>query len=423
METFRVLIALTLVASAAASGCPNKCSGHGACELGDKCACQPLWVGNDCSQRECAYGLSWVTSMDTTAAPAGTFADGEGLGGRHLYAECSDKGKCDRSTGECQCYEGYEGKGCRRQKCPSDCSGHGMCVYNQILNPNYSPQGFAINDPGADIAPSHFIEFGSQYWDKMKTRSCVCDRGFEGTDCADRTCPSGDDPLTDCNGVAHMNEIQILNFNTDHFEVSQADLGAAAGFFTLTFMDMFGANYTTRPIELPHEAVPAGTTNSPDLFQKTADDIEDALEALPNFAIPNVTVTVLALSSTDPHATPVFTTSTDVVEYVMAVEFVDEANAGPQNTLQCSYATPNNGYELSTASPYNYGASQPRFVAPTHASATEVCTAFQKPLAAGEDYKEHVQCSNRGACDGSTGLCSCYEGFTGEACSTQTVFF
>jgi hypothetical protein len=453
----RVVLAPLLVAAVAASGCPNKCSGHGSCVLGDKCECQPLFVGHDCSQRECAYGLSWITAKDTLAAPAGTLEGHEGLGGRHLYAECSDKGKCDRSTGECQCYEGYEGKGCRRQKCPSDCSGHGRCVYNQILNAHYSPQGYEANNPGADIAPSHFIEFGSQYWDRMKTRSCVCDRGFEGTDCADRTCPKGDDPLTDCgtDGQEHSNDVQYLAFSSGHFTTREGGTATAIkqGFFTLTFMDMFGANYTTRPIELPDSDFDMDSTDDSVkdatrvTVQRYADDIEEALESLANFAIPNVTV------SLDEHIV------TGVGFFAFKIEFVDEHNAGAQSMLQCSaLAATINPEDEDVPSPYNYGASQPRFVSPfaevaatittatfvvdcdgvntghdlctdntadktlpfSESSYYAVCQAFANRPAT---MKEAAQCSNRGVCDHTTGQCGCDEGFTGEACSTQTVFF
>jgi len=34
---------------------------------------------------------------------------------------------------------------------------------------------------------------------------------------------------------------------------------------------------------------------------------------------------------------------------------------------------------------------------------------------------ENLECSGRGACDGSSGECQCFEGYTSDDCSVQTV--
>lgn len=33
----------------------------------------------------------------------------------HQLAECSNAGICDRNTGKCRCFAGYEGEACQRR--------------------------------------------------------------------------------------------------------------------------------------------------------------------------------------------------------------------------------------------------------------------------------------------------------------------
>jgi hypothetical protein len=61
----------------------------------------PAWIGPDCSLRTCPYARAWVDIpfFNNTA---------------HRNAECSNAGTCDRKSGNCVCYPGYEGRACDR---------------------------------------------------------------------------------------------------------------------------------------------------------------------------------------------------------------------------------------------------------------------------------------------------------------------
>jgi hypothetical protein len=131
-----VLIAILGLASAM---CPNGCSGNGVCGSNDKCSCYQNFQGADCSLRTCTFTLAWADTAD-------------GTNQAHYYAECGNKGLCDRKTGECKCFDGYEGKGCRRSTCPDACSGHGTCEYIEELASDYQDRRYGPGNRFQDLS-------------------------------------------------------------------------------------------------------------------------------------------------------------------------------------------------------------------------------------------------------------------------------
>lgn len=165
------MLALLLLAliSMVAAYCPNGCSGHGSCGADDVCTCynridgDPAWTYPDCSARTCPKSKAWV----------GEVVDANNA---HPVVECSNKGICDRKSGECACFANYEGIACERTVCPNKCSDAGVCFTQERL---------------ADEASSLY----TTPWDADKHVGCVCDIGRRGPDCSLVECPSGPDVM------------------------------------------------------------------------------------------------------------------------------------------------------------------------------------------------------------------------------------
>jgi len=163
------LAVISGVVTMGAAYCPNGCSGHGSCGVNDHCTCYSrpngdvAWTSHDCSERTCPKSAAWV-AVATAANEA------------HPEVECSNKGICNRKTGECDCFDNYDGIACERTVCPNDCNGRGVC---------YTQKQLAVEANMRYDTP----------WDALKHVGCICDLGFRGPDCSLQECPSGADVL------------------------------------------------------------------------------------------------------------------------------------------------------------------------------------------------------------------------------------
>ncbi len=365
---FKMIIPVTLLlafVSSVSGNCDNNCSGHGTCMTDDVCSCYDNWgIGlahdsGDCSDRICPFELAWVDTPDKKGA-------------FHKYAECAGRGICNRDVGECTCFDGYEGKACQRTTCPNDCSGHGTCEYIEDMS-------FAAtwNDYSVHYFEDDSKTFAYTQWDNRKIRGCVCDATYGDVDCSKRLCPYGTDVLDvrDDLLVSTKYQVQELKFKaSDMLSTLQKKT------FALTFKSRLNETFTTIPIAFDENDLP-------DLVH----DIQLALLNLPNRVIDGITVAA-ATSYANGYVKVNITFTGPSVQGPQHMIIVEDYECGAGCTPKID------GLNLETRhlrSPSN---------------ATEIRLA---------DYNSY-ECGRRGKCDYTSGLCSCFTGYTGDNCNTLT---
>jgi hypothetical protein len=299
MPSASLFLGLAALAGVANAECPNACSGHGTCVQYDMCQCYRNWQSNDCSERTCPFGYAHVDSpvgdLDMSGGaltgPAVTVAAGSAVfpmgtteqypdaldQEAHFYMECSNKGLCDRKSGDCECFDGYDGAACQRASCPGghggsseQCSGHGTCHSIATLTEKNS----------FSKLPLALADQEQQYyglWDKNVSRGCDCDTPYAGADCSSRSCKVGVDPLF--SGFATLNEALVTIRCAN-------DVADPTGTFTLLFTDAFGQQYRTSKI--------AFTSPSANI----EGDVKAALLAIPNGVVSDAVVTDWSVMTT-----------------------------------------------------------------------------------------------------------------------------
>ena len=168
------------LSNAKASLISYSCLGEQDCESGRS--------GPDCSLIDCPVGKSWFSFPSATNTA-------------HSDAECSDMGTCNHSTGQCECASGFEGAACQYLTCQQDCHGNGECLSMATLAGKNEVNGVPTSYTyGAD--PNNALT-----WDSDQVFGCFCAENFEGHDCNLKSCPKGDDVLTQ----HQNNEVQQLS--------------------------------------------------------------------------------------------------------------------------------------------------------------------------------------------------------------------
>jgi hypothetical protein len=276
-----LLLSLALLSTTLAE-CPGACSGHGTCGSYDQCVCFKGFMGGDCNDRICQFGMAHIDTpkgdLDSSDVitdfnthiitnsirwPQGTteqypnMHDSNGTQYKntaHEYSECSNKGQCDRKLGQCVCLPGYDGSACQRASCPGAelnvyCNGHGIC------------------ESARELA-SHDSNNVYELWDSDVTMGCLCDSGYHGPGCELRKCKYGKDPMfLDAEGShRYMNISYVIYINDKNAKI--------AGNYSIEFHDIYNQNWETKPIN----------------YDATCLEVIDALESLPNQVIPYASV-------------------------------------------------------------------------------------------------------------------------------------
>lgn len=195
----------------------NYCNGNGRCNYADStCGCfegYGTWWDKlkavsddfqpDCSSKACPVGPAFgKLSKNVTL-------------GLHGEIECSNVGTCDRTTGMCQCFPGFEGEACSKQGCPRPkgdpnkpiCSNRGRCKPMSRLAIDAAALPLSTS---SQTYTAEYQNGSKSSWDANMAHGCVCDSGWPvgltsgttqlseyfGAACEFRRCPSGDDPTT-----------------------------------------------------------------------------------------------------------------------------------------------------------------------------------------------------------------------------------
>lgn len=432
--------------------CPNQCNGHGTCDDNEQCLCHKntivknkegnvdnvfmstkdtpndmaaAWTGADCSRHTCPRGTSWIQ------VPSARFQGKDTFCTHKKSVECSDKGVCDRKSGQCNCFAGYTGAACQRTECPNDCNGHGVCQSNVKFAEDATRmmQPHAYGKDNINAVFDYIVTY-DQAWDSDLHFGCKCDLGYTGPDCSLKECPSAHDRLDEkCTIAEDSRDGGLVEFIGEEFFYSNPASDFIENVAPLPNKNiLYVDNYINNPaLHMPKDVTQdywVALANAKE--GKTADNT-NSYTSYKGFCKLNTgqdgtDATPLEYTSQDSDFYPFYLDSKGDFSY--SKNYSAEAGVRPAGYSGNNLVKgkPNSALGPFELSPGKYAAV---------ISASEAGNYQYKDT---YDYTDEIAyarcvkgrycggktsgetCSGRGLCDHTKGKCQCFQGYTGNAC-------
>lgn len=360
---------------------------------------------------------------------------------KHSYLECSGQGECDRASGICQCHPGYTGDACQREKCPNDCSGHGVCTavkYMTYHNGIYEE----VDDP-----------YNYNFWDGVQSHICKCDDEYTGYDCSEKKCPIGYMSLSDCDTPLDGNTQTItmtvksndtITFNdTDEVNALMGYLQYTDPFGRVWFSDAFNL-MNVNDVQLFIDITQKDTTNctgAENPIPYTLKGWKNVLNSFPPGTINVKDIEIYNYDSNNSNGRGTCISST-IKECNEKPADITTGTPGSQDyIIRITYGEHQTGSyndNIEILTPSKVSAEQKSIEGGFHGLLSDpIPGCLHGKDTDGKAYKIYkkdytvdvsisttiipppTKCAGNGLCDTLTGLCQCFSGYYGLACTEQ----
>lgn len=283
-------------------------------------------------------------------------------------------------------------------------------------------------------------QYSYPHWDQEQSFACLCDSEYEGYDCNQKKCPTGYFPTSDCDAPAQYTETITFTIANGKHSESMAYLEYKDQLGRVWYSQHFSTAKQSKT-KYCDTSIDSGTlVGSPD---NTVLGWTEALQTFPVGVI-DVKAECSVVAATDKNYKVVLTFGSqqtgrqEQIKIITNTMLSDEpykvgekSPSGYHGMREKDLELCRTKDEIDTCETYELTGKTKATNFNTDCKATdpnEYCPAYttlalDTKTEPDYDYSDSLPplpCSNNGICDQSTGLCNCFTGFYGLACTEQS---